>query len=92
MTPTSKKKHRSARKKKWLRLRGITEKTGLSYSTLFRLLKNGELPPGLRISTGIVVWDERVIDKWMTEREAAVSESANMKAPPEPRPAGGASV
>lgn len=46
----------------------VLRKTGLSHTTLYRLIKQGQFPAPLRISARISVWQESLVDKWIEER------------------------
>ncbi len=50
-----------------LRLPQVIEKTNVSRSQIFRMIKAGTFPPSYNLSdTGcIVAWDERAIDVWL---------------------------
>lgn len=53
---------------KFLRLRKVTEKTGLSRSTIYRLEAAGNFPKRVKLSEGAVAWHEAQVDEWMVER------------------------
>jgi predicted DNA-binding transcriptional regulator AlpA len=50
-----------------LRLPQVIDKTNVSRSQIFRMIKAGTFPPSYNLSdTGcIVAWDERAIDAWL---------------------------
>jgi prophage regulatory protein len=56
---------------KFLRLKKVTEKTGLSRSTIYRLEAAGNFPKRVRLSLGAVAWHESQVDVWMAERANA---------------------
>jgi prophage regulatory protein len=50
---------------KFLRSREVVEKSGLSISTVYRLIKLGRFPPAQRIGLQAVGWRVSAIDAWM---------------------------
>ena len=53
---------------KFLRIKQVTEKTGLSKATIYRLEAAGTFPKRVRLSQGAVAWHEGAIENWMKER------------------------
>jgi prophage regulatory protein len=53
-----------------LRLRQVTEKTGISRSQLFRMIKAGEFPPSYHLTEagGVARWNEVEIDLWLQSK------------------------
>jgi len=51
---------------KILRLRVVTERVGLSRSTLWRLVKSGSFPRPLELSVGAIGWREADIEQWIS--------------------------
>jgi prophage regulatory protein len=54
-----------------IRLRKTAEKTGLSRSTLYNLIKAGTFVPKIQISTRAIGFLESDVDKWIAGRVAA---------------------
>jgi len=52
-------------KVKALRMKQVLEKTGLSQTHTYRLIKRGEHPKPTRLSERVYVWDEADIDAWL---------------------------
>lgn len=57
-----------------LRIPQVTAKTGLSRSTLYRLIQSGEFPKPYRLSQRISVWDEQAIDEYLAKKLAGVAQ------------------
>jgi len=53
---------------KFLRLKKVTDKTGLSRSTIYRLEAAGDFPNRVKLSQGAVAWHEDQVDGWMRAR------------------------
>lgn len=59
-----------------IRIKEVLEATGLSRSTLYRYISQGQFPRGVRLnrrlgSNGAVGWPKSVIDEWLNTREAS---------------------
>lgn len=52
-----------------LNVREVTEKTGMSKSTIYRWIRQGEFPNGKRFGKCSVRWLESVIDAWIQSQE-----------------------
>ena len=48
-----------------MRIRRVTEKTGLAASSIWRLARKGEFPAPVRLSPGCTAWFEHEIDAWL---------------------------
>ena len=46
----------------------LSELTGLSPTTLWRMRRRGDLPEPIRLSPGRVGWSAAVIEKWLATR------------------------
>ncbi len=57
-----------------LRMRKVTERTGLAKSTIYQKIAENEFPPQIRLSPKAVGWLERDIQNWI---EAQISKSSN---------------
>jgi prophage regulatory protein len=53
---------------KHLRRRAVQELTGLSCTTIYDMMKRGEFPRPIRISTRAVAWPESKIAQWQADR------------------------
>lgn len=49
----------------------VYERLGLSKVTVWRMRKQGEFPPPIRLSGGRVGWPEQVIADWIASRSQA---------------------
>jgi prophage regulatory protein len=56
---------------KILRLRDVLADTGLSRTTVYRLIQAGSFPPGVRLSDRAVGWPEEVVEQWKESRPSA---------------------
>ena len=58
-----------------LRLPQVIDKTGISRSQLYRMVKAGTFPPSYQLSdTGsIVAWDEIEINAWLADKFSEAS-------------------
>ncbi len=45
----------------------VEAKTDLSRTTIYRKIKEGEFPPGFKISRKRRVWEETDIDNWISD-------------------------
>lgn len=59
---------RPARKYRLLREREVLDWLSISRSTLARLRARGQFPQPRRLSTGVLVFDEEEIEKWIGSR------------------------
>lgn len=48
-----------------LRLTDVREKTGLSRTHVYRLIKQDNFPKPFKLSEGVSVWNEAEIDEWL---------------------------
>ena len=55
-----------------LGLRSMVLRTGLSKSTLYRLIKQGSFPPPLQLAPRAVRWRSDEIDEWLSNRPRSV--------------------
>ena len=51
-----------------MRRRSVERLTGLSKSTLYRLIKKGEFPQPLRMTRKAVRWRREEINEWLSHR------------------------
>jgi len=50
---------------RFLRIKAVLERTGLSRSTMYRKIQNGTFPESVRISTRCAGWRESAIEAWI---------------------------
>jgi prophage regulatory protein len=62
--------------KTFLRLRGVTKKTGLPPSSIYEGVKQGWFPKQVPLSEHRVAWVEEEIDQWQAARIAARDKGA----------------
>ena len=53
---------------RFLRRPEVENLTGLSRSTIYSMISNGEFPKPVRIGRRAVAWRESVIQSWIAER------------------------
>lgn len=53
------------------RLPKVREATGMSGSTIYRLMDKGEFPRPVKISANIVAWPDSVLREWLSDRRQA---------------------
>jgi prophage regulatory protein len=49
----------------------VVDRTSLSRTTLWRLVRRGHFPPPVQISPGRVAWSETEVEAWITARQTA---------------------
>jgi prophage regulatory protein len=54
-----------------LRLPEVSNATGLSRSTIFRLMQAGDFPPSIKLTSRTVGWYSTDIETWIVARAAA---------------------
>jgi prophage regulatory protein len=52
---------------KFMKLPDVIEKTGLSRSTIYLLMKKGDFPAQIKLGCKSVVWLEDDISQWQTQ-------------------------
>jgi len=52
-----------------IRLREVMAKTGLSKTSVYRLMDTGDLPVSVKLSKHSMAWREHEIDAWIESRE-----------------------
>jgi prophage regulatory protein len=50
---------------RFLRIKAVLERTGLSRSTLYRRMQNGTFPKNVQISTRCAGWRESAVNAWV---------------------------
>jgi prophage regulatory protein len=58
---------------KLLRFPAVRERTGLSWSTIWRLERRGEFPKHHRIAPNVLAWTEEEVSCWIESRVGAVA-------------------
>lgn len=53
---------------RFIRLKEVISKTGLSRSTIYSLIKEGRFPPNVPIGSRSVAWVESEVEKYLEER------------------------
>ena len=56
--------------KRILRLRAVTETTGLAKQTIYELMQRGTFPKQINLTSKAVGWPEEEIEAWKAERIA----------------------
>lgn len=59
---------------KHLRRRAVEDLTGLSRSTIYRLMTIGEFPRPVRLTEKAVAWPESAIADWLASRHSIAAE------------------
>ena len=59
--------------KRMIRRKDVERKTGLSRTTIYRLMSINKFPRCVRIGIRAVAWDEQEIDGWMQAQKDQVS-------------------
>ena len=60
-----------------LRLPEVSQATGLSRSTIYRLVQTGNFPPPLKLTTRTIGWYSTDIDTWIAARAATLKDQAD---------------
>jgi prophage regulatory protein len=60
-----------------LRRAAVERKTGLSRSSIYRLMSGGDFPTPVQLSTHVVAWIEAEIDQWISRRVSASRSEAH---------------
>lgn len=60
----------TATSRRALRLPAVADKTGLSKTHIYRLIKQGKFPQSCKLSERVAVFDEAAIDAWLSEKFA----------------------
>lgn len=51
-----------------IRLPEVTQKTGISKSTVWRLVRAGRFPAPLKLGSRMTAWVEEEVDEWLLAR------------------------
>lgn len=60
-----------------LRLPEASQATGLSRSTIYRLVQTGNFPPPLKLTARTIGWHSTDIDTWIAARAATSKDKAD---------------
>jgi prophage regulatory protein len=60
-----------------LRLPEVSQATGLSRSTIYRLVQAGNFPPSLKLTTRTIGWYSTDIETWIAARAAVSKDQAD---------------
>lgn len=60
-----------------LRLPEVSQATGLSRSTIYRLVQAGNFPPSLQLTTRTIGWHSTDIETWIAARAAVSKDQAD---------------
>lgn len=55
--------------KKILRTKQVLGRIGTSRTTLYRKVRDGEFPPGIKLGPNSVGWEEEVVEEWLSNCE-----------------------
>jgi prophage regulatory protein len=53
-----------------LRITEVSKRTGLSTSSIYKQIRIGKFPPGVKITARSTGWSSEAIDGWITSRLA----------------------
>jgi len=53
-------------------LKEVKKRTSLSGTSIWRRIKDGDFPPGVKISANRVAWPESTIQKWIADKMGSV--------------------
>ncbi len=65
--------------KRVLRLPAVMERTGLSKTSIYRLIQADEFPAAVRLGPRAVGWPAQRIDEWIDSRESAADGTAGRR-------------
>lgn len=54
---------------RWLRVADIIERVRLSRSSIHSMVKAGNFPAPVRLSTALIAWREEEVARWLADRE-----------------------
>lgn len=58
---------------RFIRKPQVLKDTGLSHTTLYRLIKNSKFPAPIHVSDRIAVWQESLVQQWISDRIQAAA-------------------
>ena len=53
-----------------LRITEVSKRTGLSTSSIYKQIRIGKFPPGVKITARSTGWSSEAVDSWITSRLA----------------------
>lgn len=59
-----------------LRFPDVKNQTGLGRTSIYGMIKTGDFPPGIPISSRAVAWDSDAINSWIESRIQSAQRSA----------------
>ena len=65
---------------KILRTKEVPGRIGVSRTSLWRLVRTGKFPPGIKLGPNSVGWKEEDVEDWLSNREAQDYGAATMEA------------
>lgn len=54
---------------RYIRMKELRSRLGVGTTTCYRMLRDGDIPPGVRLSAGVVVWPESVVEDLVRARQ-----------------------
>jgi prophage regulatory protein len=63
--------------KKFIRIKDLIDTTGLSKSSIYQFISDGEFPSQIKLGARSVAWDSEEINEWMNERIAVSRPTTN---------------
>lgn len=51
-----------------LRIKHVSERTGMSRASIYRMMKTGEFPQPVKLTDHLSAWPEPEVDEWLRER------------------------
>lgn len=67
---------------RFLRLKEIRQRIGLSQSTIYRMMKDGTFPPNVSLGPGTSAWLESEVEAWISSRQSEEREAWSPPPPP----------
>ena len=53
-----------------LNAKAVYRQLAVSEATFYRMIREGQFPPGARFGANIIRWRQSTVDKWLTEHGA----------------------
>lgn len=54
---------------KILRTKKVLDRIGMSRTSLWRKVRDGEFPPGIKLGPNSIGWKEEVVEEWLSNCE-----------------------
>ncbi len=58
---------------RFIRLPQVRTITGLSTSTIYRMMRRGEFPKQIALGSNIVAWTTKAVEEWCDKRIASIA-------------------